>query len=165
MQAKRVVGVAILLVIAFIIVLPPLASGSVKISLSSSSPVPVEHLYVTIGGIKAHSAHTLEPGGWSSVANTSAQVDLAVVNSSMTVALGFLSLGEYDAISVEVTDVTAVLNGTSRPVELASRWFTVSVSFLVGLGAQTTIMVKVVPELQETPDVMNLRLSFTAVPV
>jgi hypothetical protein len=165
MRAKRVVAVAVLLVIAFLIVFPPLANGSVKIALSSSSSVPVEHLYVTIRGIKAHRADTHEPAGWFSVANTSTQVDLALVNSSEAVALGFLSLGQYDTISLEVTDATAVVNGISKPVQLTSRVFPVPASFLVRFGAQTAILLKVVPELQVTPDIMNLKLSFTAVPV
>ena len=154
---------AVLLLIAFLIVFPPLANGRVKIALSPSSSVPVEHMYVTIREIRAHRADTREPSGWSSVTNASTKVDLAVVNSSETVALGPLSLGQYDTISFEVTDATAVLNNTSKPVQLVSRVFMIPVAFLVRFGAQTAIMLKVVPELQETADIMSLKLSFTAV--
>jgi hypothetical protein len=163
MQAKRAIAVAVLVIIAFLIVFPPLANGSVKIGLSSSSAVPVEHLYVTIRGIRAHRSDTKDPRGWVSITNTSTVVDLAVVNSSETVGLGSLSLGEYDIMSVEVTNATAVANGTSRPVQLTSRLFTVPVTFLVGFGSQTSIMLKAAPELQESANAISLRLSFTAV--
>jgi hypothetical protein len=163
MQAKRVIAVAVLVIIAFLIVFPPLASGGVKIALSSSSAVPAEHLYVTVRGIRAHRADTKDPGGWVSITNTSTLVDLAVVNSSETVALGSLSLGQYDRVSVEVTNATAVVNSTSRPVQLASSLFTVPVAFLVRFGLQTSIMLKAAPELQESPKTMSLSLSFTAV--
>jgi hypothetical protein len=163
MQAKRVVAVAVLLVIAFLIVFPPLVNGSVKIALSSSSSVAVEHLYLTIREIKAHRADTHEPEGWFSVTNASTQVDLAVASSTETIALGSLSLGQYDSVRLEVTNATAVVNATSKPVQLTSRVFTVPVSFLVRLGAQTVIMLKVVPELQVTAEIVTLKLSFTAV--
>lgn len=162
MRAKRVLAVGVLLVVAFLIAFPPLANGGVKITLSSPSSVRVEHLYITIGEISAHRADTLQPSGWFSVTNRSSRIDLAVVNSSETVALGFLSLGQYDTIRVRITNATAILNNTSKSVQLASTVFTVTVSFLVRFGVQTAIMLKVVPELQETPNVMNLRLSFTA---
>lgn len=152
----------VLLIVAFLIVFPPLANSSVRIALSSSSVLPVEHLYVTIAAIRAHRADAREPSGWSSVTNASTKMDLAVVNSSQTVALGFLSLGQYDKISVEVTNATVILNGISKPAQMASRVFTVPVSFLVRFGVETTITLKVVPEVQEGPDIMNLDLSFTA---
>jgi hypothetical protein len=162
MQARRVIGVAVLVIIAFLIVVPPLANGGVKVAMSSSSSVPAEHLYVAVGAIKAHRAGTQELAGWSVITNTSTLVDLATVNSSETVALGPLPLGQYDTISVEVMNATAVINGTSRPAQLMSRVFTVPAPFLVRLGVQTSIMLKVVPELHETPDIISLELSFTA---
>jgi hypothetical protein len=164
MQARRVVAVAVLLVIAFLIVFPPLVNSSVKITLSSSSSVPVEHLYLTIREIKAHRADTREPEGWFSVTNASTQVDLAVANSTETIALGSLSLGQYDSVRLEITNATAVVNATLKSVQLTSRVFTVPVSFFVRLGAQTAVMLKVAPELLVTADVMNLKLSFTSVP-
>jgi hypothetical protein len=54
--------------------------------------------------------------------------------------------------------------GTSQKVQLESRVFTIPVSFLTQFGASTVIMLKVSPEVQETADGVNLKLSFTGVP-
>jgi len=165
MRARRIIAVAVLLLVAFLIVCPPLANGGVKVTLSSSPPVGVEHLYVTIREISVHRADTREPEGWFVMTNQSRQIDLSAVNSSQTVGLGSASLGQYDMIRVRVTNATAILNNTSKRVQLPSSVFTVPFSFLVRLGVQTVIMLKVAPELEETPEAMSLRLSFTAVPM
>lgn len=162
MRAKRIVAVVVLVVIAFLIVFPPLSSGGVRITSSSSTSVPAEHLYVTVGEISAHRADTREPSGWFSITNKSSIIDLAL-NASETIALGSLPLGEYDIVRVTVTNATVMVNGTSRTVQLESRVFTIPVSFLVRFGVQTPIMLKIAPELQGAPDAATLRLSFTAV--
>ena len=163
MRAKRIIAIAVLLIVAFLIMYPPLANGSVKVAVSPTSRVTVEHLYVTIGEISAHRADTREPEGWFMMSNQSSQVDLAAANSTQIAALGEVPLGQYDTIRLRVTNATAVVNDTSKRVQLPSNVFTVPVSFLVRLGVQTVVMMKVVPELQETPELMTLSLSFTIV--
>jgi len=165
MRAKRILAVAVLLVIAFLIVFPPLMNGGVKMALSSSSAVAVEHLYVTLGTISAHRSDTPDPSGWFSVTNASTEVDLAAVNMTETVALGSVPLGEYDTVRLTVVNATAIINNTSKKVHLEAAVFTIPVSFLVRFGVQTAIMLKVAPELQEAADTVNLKLSFTAAPV
>jgi len=164
MRAMRVIAVAVLLIVAFLIVYPPLANGGVNVVMSSSSRVTVEHLYVTIGEIRAHRADTREPEGWFMMSNQSSQVDLAAVNSTQIAGLGQVPLGQYDMIRLRITNATAVVNDTSKRVQLPSNVFTVQVSFLARLGVQTVITMKVVPELQETPELITLSLSFTIVP-
>jgi len=164
MRAKRIIAIIMLVVIGFLIVFPPLASGGVKISSSSNAILAAEHVYVTIGEISAHRADTLEPSGWFSISNTSTNIDLALVDSSVTVALGSLPLGEYDTIRVTLTNATAIINDTSRKVQLESTVFTIPASFLVRFGAETSVALKIAPELQTAPDTVTLKLSFTALP-
>jgi uncharacterized protein (UPF0261 family) len=83
---------------------------------------------------------------------------------SEIVALGTLPLGQYETVRVMVTNATAIINGTSQKVQLESRVFTIPVSFLTQFGTSTVIMLKVSPEVQETADGVNLKLSFTGVP-
>jgi len=163
MRAKQIVAVVVLLSVTFLIVYPPLANSNVKIAASSSSPVDAEHLYLTIGEISAHRADTREPSGWFTVANQSSRIDLAAVNSTQTIALGSVSLGQYDMIRVRIANATAIVNNTSKRVQLPFTLFTIPVSFLVQLGAQTAVALKIIPELQETPEVFSLKLSFTAI--
>jgi len=165
MRAKRILAVAVLLVIAFLIVFPPLMNAGVKMVLSSSSAVAAEHLYATVGKISAHRSDTSDPSGWFSVTNTSTEVDLTAVNVTVTVALGSLPLGEYDTVRLTVINATAIINSTSKKVHLETAVFTIPVSFLVQFGVQAAIMLKVAPELQEGADTVNLRLSFTAASV
>jgi len=125
----------------------------------------VEHLYVTVGKISAHRSDTSDPSGWFSVTNTSTEVDLTAVNVTVTVALGSLPLGEYDTVRLTVINATAIINNTSKKVDLETTVFTIPVAFLVQFGVQTAIMLKVAPDLQEAADTVNLKLSFTAAPV
>ncbi len=162
MRAKQVVAAAVLLLIAFLLVFPPLAAGSVRVSLSPSSGLPVEHLYVTITEISVHRADTNAPSGWSEVTNRSSQVDLTMVNSTQTIALGSLSLGQYDTIRLRVTNATAIVNNTSKEVRLVSTVFTVPASFFIGFGAQATVTLNVASNVQDSSGVMNLELTFTS---
>lgn len=165
MRAKQIIAVSVLLIIALLILAPPLLSGSVNVAISSSSSVSAEHLYLTLGEIKAHKAGTSEPSGWSLVTNASRQIDLAVANASQSAALGSLPLGEYDTVRVRVTNATVIVNNTSKQARLASSVFTIPVAFLVQFGAETPVMLKVTAALEDTPDGPTLELSFTASPV
>ena len=164
MRPKQILAIAVLLFVAFLIVYPPLASSSVAVALSPSSNLTAEHVYVTIAEISAHRADTLEPSGWSSVSNKTIEVDLAVVNSTQSVALGSLPLGQYDSIRIRISNATAVVNGASKKVQLSSNVFTASVSFMVQLGAQAHVLLKVTSGLDESTGSTTLNLSFNAIP-
>jgi hypothetical protein len=84
------------------------------------------------------------------------------MNATQMVALGSLSLGQYDTIKITLTNATAVVNGTSRVVQLESTAYTVPVSFFVRLGIDAQVMLKVSPVLVETGDALTLRLTFEA---
>lgn len=164
MRAKQIVAVAVLLVVALLIVFPPLLNGGAKVTLSSTTPVHADHVYVTFGEISAHRADISGPSAWQSISNKSTRVDLTLAIVSETVALGTLPLGEYETVRVKVTNATVMINGTSQKVELESSVFTIPVSFLTRYGTDTVIMLKVAPEVQETPSGVNLKLAFSAVP-
>jgi len=165
MRAKQIIAVGVLLIIALLVLVPPLLSGNVRVAISSSAPVSAEHLYLTIREVKAHRAGTSEPSGWSLVTNASRQIDLAVANASQSAALGSLPLGEYDTIRVRVTNATVIVNNTSKQARLASNEFTIPASFLIQFGVETSVTLKVTPVLEDTPDGPSLELSFTATPV
>ena len=163
MRAKQIVAVIVLLVVALLIVVPPFLNGGAKMTLSSTTSVNADHLYVTIGEISAHRTDLSGTSAWQSVSNMSTVVDLTLANMSETVALGNLPLGQYDTVRVRVTNATVIINGTSQKVQLDSRLFTVPVSFLAQFGASTVITLKVSPEIQKTTDGVTLKLSFTGV--
>ena len=164
MRGKQIVAVAVLLVVALLLVFPPLLNGGAKVTLSSATSVHADHVYVTIGEISAHRADISGPSAWQSISNKSIRVDLTLTNMSETVALGTLPLGQYETVRVRVTNATVIINGTSQKVQLESRVFTIPVSFLTQFGTSTVIMLKVSPEVQVTADGVNLKLSFTGVP-
>ena len=163
MRAKQIVAVIVLLVVALLIVVPPFLNGGAKMTLSSTTSVNADHLYVTIGEISAHRTDLSGTSAWQPVSNMSTVVDLTLANMSKTVALGNLPLGQYDTVRVRVTNATVIINGTSQKVQLDSRLFTVPVSFLAQFGASTVITLKVSPEIQKTTDGVTLKLSFTGV--
>jgi len=164
MRPKQILAIVVLLFIAFLIVYPSLASSSVAVALSPSSSLTVEHVFVTIAEISAHRADTREPSGWSSVSNKTIQVDLAAVNLTQSVALGSLPLGQYDTIRIRISNATVVVNGTSKKAQLSSSVFTASVSFMVQLGAQANVLLKVTSGVNESTGTTTLNLSFTAIP-
>jgi len=162
MRAKQIIALGVLLMIALLILVPPLLSGSLNVAVSSSSPVSAEHLYLTVGEIRAHRAGASDPSGWSLVTNASRQIDLAVANASQSAASGSLPLGEYDTIRVRVTNATVIVNNTSKQARLASSVFTIPVAFFIEFGVETSVTLKVTPVLEDTPDGPTLELSFTA---
>jgi len=164
MRAKQIIAIIVLVAVAFLIVVPPLLNGGVKVTLSATTSVHADHLYLTIGEISAQRTDLGGPSAWQSISNQSTVVDLTMANTSETVSLGTLSLGQYEAVRVRVTNATVIINGTSQKVQLESRVFTIPVSFLTQFGTSTVIMLKVSPEVQVTADGVNLKLSFTGVP-
>ena len=164
MQAKRIIAVIVLLVVAFLIVFPPLANGGVRVTLSSSPPVNADRVNVTIGEISAHRIDISGPSAWQTISNESILVDLTAANMNEMIAVGSLPLGQYETIRVRVTNATAVVNGTSRRVQLESSVFTIAAPFLIRFGTETLIILKVAPEVQPTTDGVNLKLTFTGTP-
>ena len=164
MQAKRIIAVIVLAVIAFLIVFPPLANGGVRVTLASTIPVGADQVYVTIGEVSAHRVDISGPSAWQSISNRSTLIDLTAAGMSEVIALGTLPLGQYETVRVIVTNATAVVNGTSQKVQLESSVFTIPVPFLIQFGTDTRIILKVAPEVQSTPDGVTLKLTFTAPP-
>jgi hypothetical protein len=164
MRARQIIAVIVLVAVAFLIVVPPLLNGGVKVTLSATTSVHADHLYLTIGEISAQRTDLSGSSAWQSISNQSTVVDLTMANTNEAVALGTLSLGQYEAVRVRVTNATVIINGTSQKVQLESRVFTIPVSFLTQFGTSTVVMLKVSPEVQETADGVNLKLSFTGVP-
>lgn len=82
MRAKQIVAVAVLLAVALLIVFPPLLNGGAKVTLSSTTSVHADHVYVTIGEISAHRADISGPSAWQSISNKSTRVDLTLANMS-----------------------------------------------------------------------------------
>ncbi len=165
MRKKQIIATCVLLLVAFLVVFPPLASGSVTVALSSSSSVPAEHVYVTIETISAHRADTREPSGWFLVSNRSVRVDLAVANLSQAIGLGSLSLGEYDTIKLKITNATMVVNNTFKNLQLGYEDFTVSVSFFIQLGSKVSVLLSVISDIEEeTGGGPTLTLTFSATP-
>lgn len=162
MRAKRVIAIIVLAVVAFLIVFPPLVNGGVRVILASTALAPTDHVYVTVGEVSAHRIDISGPSAWQSISNGSTLVELGVSDMNEVIALGTLPLGQYETLRVTVTNATAIVNGTSQRVQLESSVFTIPFPFLVGLGTDTHIMLKVAPEVQPTPDGVTLKLTFTA---
>jgi len=162
MRAKRIVAVIVLLVVAFLIVFPPFATGGVRVTLSSMTSVPADHLYLTIGEVSAHRVDISGASGWQVISNKSLLVDLTTANMSETIALGNLPLGQYETLRVKITNATMIVNGVQQRVQLDSSVFPIPVSFLTRLGTDAVITLRVAPEAQTSTDGVNLKLSFTA---
>jgi hypothetical protein len=164
MRAKRIIAVVVLLVIAFLIVFPPLMNGGVKVTLFSTASVHADHLYVTISEITAHRSDISGPSAWQSISNKTILVDLAMTKTNEVIALGSLPLGQYESVNVKVTNATMIANGNSQVLQLESTQITVPTPFLIQLGKDAIITLRVTPEIRETTSGASLRLPFEVVP-
>ena len=144
MNSKQVVAAVSAVVLIVIVVYPSLAVGSVSVSLASARIRKADHVYVTIDRVWAHPADQPIGSGWVIVSNQSLRADLvSLQNSSLLLGSGQLTSGTYDAIRIEVSNVTWVFNKTKTNLGTVSPEIDGTINFAVGAAKPTTILVTV----------------------
>jgi hypothetical protein len=143
-NSKQVVAAASMAVLIVIIVYPALSVGTVSFSLASAKISKADHVYVTIDRVWAHPKGQASGEGWVIVSNQSVSADLvSLQNSSKFLGSGQIASGDYDAIRIEVSNVTWVFNKTTTNLGVASPEINGSIDFTVGTAKSTTILITV----------------------
>ena len=131
MNSKQVVAAASAILLLVILIYPALSSGSVSISLKSTSISKADHVYVIIKDVWAHRAGQSQSQGWELVFNTTKTLDLVSLVNSPDVIKGNPPVATYDALRLDVSNVTWVYNGTSSNLQLESTQLSSSIHFTV----------------------------------
>lgn len=127
-----------------ILVYPAVSVGTVSVSLASARIIKADHVYVTIDRVWAHPTSQAAGGGWVLVSNQSVSADLvSLQNSSKFLGFGQIASGDYDAIRIEVSNVTWVFNKTTKNLGIASPEIDGAIDFTVGAETTTAILVTV----------------------
>jgi hypothetical protein len=144
LNSKQVVAAVSAVVLIVILVYPAVSVGTVSVSLASARINKADHVYVTINRVLAHPKGQATGAGWVIISNQSVSADLvSLQNSSRFLGSGQIASGDYDAIRIEVSNVTWVFNKTTASLGIASPEIDGSIDFTVGASRATTILVTV----------------------
>jgi hypothetical protein len=165
LNPKRILAVILLIVVAIMIIYPPLSKGTVSVRLSEKALGPADHLYVTVSQIKIHDAGVDNQTGWHTISNNTVTLDL-MNSQSMTdfVAKGTLASGWYDMVSIRIDSASLVSGSNKTSLGLPSDQFNANVSLLIKTLSASTLTVQVTfntAEMMHT-GILNLKLEAIA---
>ena len=144
MNSKQVLAAVSAVVLIFILVYPTVSVGTVSVSLASARISNVDHVYLTIDRVLVHPKGQPAGTGWVVVSNQSVSADLvSLQNSTKLIGSGQMASGQYDAIRIEVSNVTWISNGTTMRLGIASPEIDGTINFTVGTAKATTIVATV----------------------
>jgi hypothetical protein len=131
MNSKQVVAAASAVLLLVILIYPALSSGSLSISLKSTGISKADHVYVIVKDVWAHRAGQSQSQGWELVFNMTKTLDLVSLVNSPDVIKGNAPAATYDALRLDVSNVTWVYNGTSSNLQLESTQWSSNIDFTV----------------------------------
>lgn len=140
MNSKQIVAAVSAVALVVILVYPALATGAATVQIRSSKIEKADHVYVTIGNAWVHRSGQSSSEGWQLVYNQSQTADLvSLENTSMLFGKGQVSLGDYDIIRIEISNVTWVFNKTTTKLEVESSQVQSQLDFTVQAGRESLI--------------------------
>ena len=149
MNSKQIFAAISAMILLVMVFYPPLASGSLSISLKSATIADADHVYMTIDDIWGHRQGQSQSQGWELLFNTTTTIDLVSIATSPRFLKGSVPIAIYDSIRVDVSNVTWAYNGTSSNLQLESRQLTASIHFAVK-SSQDLPLIVVVSARSET---------------
>jgi glycine cleavage system aminomethyltransferase T len=128
------------MILVIILAYPALSTATVSIALSSSKIADAEHVYATVGNVWIHHSGYSQSAGWEVVSNQTQTVDLVTLtNNAMSFPRGQVPVGGYDAVRMELTNVTWVYNKTTTRLSVQSTQLQARLQFTLQAGGATTI--------------------------
>lgn len=140
MNSKQVVAVVGVVALLMIIVYPAISTGSIAIVIRSSKTEKADHIYVTVGNVRAHRVGQVSTEGWNLISNQSQTIDLVTLaDSSIILAKSQLSVSKFDMVRVDLSNTTWVYNKASSRLQLESSTTSVNIEFTVVAGRESTV--------------------------
>ena len=119
---RRVVFVAVLVVVIVVAFAPAISQGVATIRLSAiTAPSVASHIYVGVSSVQLHRVGYLfsDNGSWTFITQSISTIDLLAPGAQLlpqTVTSASVHSGRYDAIRVVFTNSTLILAGQNKPV-------------------------------------------------
>ena len=144
MTAKRVAAVLLTCIILFVLVYPSIGSGTLILKVRNT-PVKtessVERIYVTYKLVMAHPSNVANDSGWRVLSNETRRLELvALTNTTELFAESRLAAGKYDMIKIQITNASAIVNGTEVKLEAPPRDVMITVEFTLRIDRETTVL-------------------------
>jgi len=120
------------------------------VQIRSSKMEKADHVFVTIGGVWVHRSGQSGSEGWQLISNQSQTVDLVTLENTTTLfGKGQISLGDYDTVRMEISNITWVFNKTTTNLEVKSSQIQSNLDFTVQAGRETIITLVLAGQQQE----------------
>ena len=140
MNSKQIVAVVGAISLLIILVYPAISTGSIAIVIRSSKTENADHIYVTVGNVRAHRVGQVSTEGWNLISNQSQTIDLvALAGSSIVLAKGQLPVSRFDMVRVDLSNTTWVYNKASSRLQLELSTTSVNIEFTVVAGKESTV--------------------------
>ena len=150
MNSKQIVAAISVVALLVILVYPALSAGAVGVQIRSSKMEKADHVFVTIGGVWVHRSGQSGSEGWQLISNQSQTVDLVTLENTTTLfGKGQISLGDYDTVRMEISNITWVFNKTTTNLEVKSSQIQSNLDFTVQAGRETIITLVLAGQQQE----------------
>lgn len=150
MNSKQIVAAISVVALLVILVYPALSAGAVGVQIRSSKMEKADHVFVTIGGVWVHRSGQSGSEGWQLISNQSQTVDLVTLENTTTLfGKGQISLGDYDTVRMEISNITWVFNKTTTNLEVESSQIQSNLDFTVQAGRETIITLVLAGQQQE----------------
>jgi len=149
-NSKQIVAAISVVALLVILVYPALAAGAVTVQIRSSKMEKADHVFVTIGDVWVHRSEQSGSEGWQLISNQSQTVDLVTLENTTTLFVkGQISLGDYDTVRMEISNITWVFNKTTTNLEVESSQIQSNLDFTVQAGRETIITLVLTGQQQE----------------
>lgn len=140
MMFKRLVSIAMLLIVTALIAYPLTSQGTLTIKVTNSSKDGVEHLYVRCSTLMAHFAEEHPSSGWVSTSDKTMDFDLTTLYKSTEVYASVkLPIGQYDKLKLKIFNSTAVIKGSEISLLFTKSDLEVPVDFSVKPNSETIL--------------------------
>ena len=110
----------------------------------------MERIYVTYKLVMAHPSNMRNDSGWRVVANETRRLELvALTNTTELLLQSRLTAGKYNMIKIQITNASAVINGTEVSLEIPPKDVMISIEFTLRMERETTILLDFHSNYQE----------------
>jgi len=162
-NSKRIVAAILLVIVAAMIIYPPLSTGDVSIEFTSKGSGSANHLYVTISLIELHEAGVNNSTGWNRVSNATVTLDLVDSNSLAHAGVkGTVHTGHYDAISIAVNSATLVIGSNETALALSTELYATNIPLIVKTQSMSAVTVEFSFDIREITSTNTLSLVLKA---
>jgi len=141
-NSKQLLAAISVVLLIVVLVYPAVTTGTVAVMIKSSKLEEADHVYVSVTKVWAHRKGQEGSIGWELISNETKQVDLTTLeNASAPLIDGQISVSNYDAIKIELSNVTWVFNSTVTKLQISSTQLQAAVDFTVQAFRETALVI------------------------